>query len=204
LGYFQHARGTIRLIEVGIYGLEGKEKLDAIAAAEELELSQLLTETKPDESDEQVSILENVPFDDLQMNHKAKALVSETNHKSKALVNEVNTVESTIRSYERAYQNKDLANLMSTISSDYFRDGETYQQLESKMQNLFYSYDNIDFTLRGLNIEQMVQDAKVESNYSLKLEVSGDKTSSYSGKLFFKLSNTNGVWKINQISTKRW
>jgi hypothetical protein len=71
------------------------------------------------------------------------------------------------------------------------------------MQNLFHSYENIDFTLQRLNIEQTAQDAKVEANYSLRLEGSGVKANPYSGKLFFNLSNTNGRWKITQISTKR-
>ncbi|MBM3238700.1 hypothetical protein FJZ31_20600 [Candidatus Poribacteria bacterium] len=172
LGYFQYARGTIRLVEVEIYGLEKRDEPGTVASADESELSQLLEETKPDEPDKRIDV-------------------------------QTNTVEATIRSYERAYQNKDLANLMSTISSDYLRDGETYQQLESKMQNLFYSYENIDFTLQRLNIEQTAQDAKVEADYSLRLEGSGVKANSYSGKLFFNLSNTNGSWKIIQVSTKR-
>jgi ketosteroid isomerase-like protein len=187
LGYFQYARGTIRLVEVEIYGLEKRKEPGTVVSADESELSKLLEETKPDESDKRV-----VPSVDVQTNHKPKSLVSEAN-----------TVEATIRSYERAYQNKDLASLMSTISLDYFRDGETYQQLESKMQNLFHSYENIDFTLQRLNIEQTAQDAKVEANYSLRLEGSGVKANPYSGKLFFNLSNTNGRWKITQISTKR-
>ena len=182
LGYFRHSRGTVRLVEVEIYGTESKDERDAITSADELELSQLIEETTSDESDDNTSILENIPSVDIQ----------------------TNTVEVTVRSYERAYQNKNLVSLMSTISPDYLRDGETYQQLEAKMQNLFYSYENIDFALQGLNLEQTTQDAKVEANYSLKLEGSGVQTNSYSGKLFFNLSNTNGVWKITQISTKRW
>ena len=181
LGYFQYARGTIRLVEVAIYGTESKDRTDALASADELELSQLLEEKKSDESDGRVSPLEYIPSADVR----------------------TNTVEATIRSYERAYQNKDLASLMSTISPDYFRDGETYQQLESKMQNLFHSGENIDFTLQGLEVEQTSQDARVEANYSLKLESSGVQANSYSGKLFFKLSNTDDMWKITQISTKK-
>jgi ketosteroid isomerase-like protein len=183
LGYFQYARGTIRLVEVGIYGLEKREEPGTVASADEAELSQLLEETKPDEPDKRV-----------RKAHRRQRLTVDV---------QTDTVEATIRSYERAYQNKDLANLMSTISSDYLRDGETYQQLESKMQNLFHSYENIDFTLQGLNIEQTAQDAKVEADYSLKLEGNGVKANSYSGKLFFNLSNTNGSWKITQVSTKR-
>ena len=108
------ARGTVRLVEVEIYGTESKDKRDAITSADELELSQLIEETTPDESDDSISILENIPSGDVQ-----------TNRKPKASVNEVNTVEATIHSYERAYQNKDLVSLMSTISADYLRDGET-------------------------------------------------------------------------------
>jgi len=180
LGYFRNARGTVRLIEVEIYGTESKDEKDAIAAADELEFSQLLEETD-DEYSESSPTLENVSSDDVRMN----------------------TVESTIQSYERAYRNQNLDGLMSTISPDYFRDGENYQQLESKMQNLFHSYENIDFRLQGLKIEQTPEDAKVEANYSLSLEGSGTKPSSYSGKLFFNLLNTDGVWKISQIDTKR-
>ncbi|HIE29728.1 TPA: hypothetical protein EYP66_20865 [Candidatus Poribacteria bacterium] len=176
-GYFRYARGTIRLVEVEIYGTESKEEAGAIASADELELSQLLEETKTDESSERVPTLEDV---------------------------QTNAVEATIRSYERAYRNKDLKNLMSTISAEYFRDGETYQQLESKMQNLFHGYEDIDFTLQGLRVERTEQDAEVEANYYLKLYSDGVQDSAYSGKLFFNLSNTNGMWKITQISTKRW
>jgi ketosteroid isomerase-like protein len=166
---------------VEIYGTESKDEIAEIASADELELSQLLEETETDESSVSISNENNLPIDEVQMN----------------------TVEATILSYERTYRNKDLDSLMLTISPEYSRDGETYRQLESKMQNLFQSYEEIDFTLQGLEVEQTSQYAKVEANYFLELKDSAGQASSYSGKLFFDLSNTNGDWRITQINTKR-
>ena len=92
---------------------------------------------------------------------------------------------------------------MSQISFDYSRDGETYQQLQAKMQNLFDKYEDINFTLRALRIEQKPLNASAEANYSLTLKSSGIQPASHSGKLYFTLKNADRKWKITQIHTSR-
>lgn len=178
-GYFNYAEGTVRLIEVEIYGSEKKTESSAVT---DDELSQLLNEPETTESAKTISTPEHsVPAGDIS----------------------TAAIEATIRRYERAYRSKDLPGLMSQISSDYSRDGETYQQLQAKMQNLFDKYEDINFTLRALRIEQKPPNASAEANYSLTLKSSGIEPASHSGKLYFTLKNADGKWKITQIHTSR-
>jgi len=173
--------GTVRLVEVEVYGFEKKEDAYAIATGEKKdelspdeELDLLLSEPPP--SDE-----ENIP---------------PTTEQSV-------DIEAVVRAYEQAYQNKNITAFMATISPHYDRDGETYQKLEDKMKNLFEKYDNVTFNLQGLSTSQNENEATVEANYSLKLGKSGDEPSPYSGKLAFSLSNSGGTWKIVRVGSKQ-
>ncbi len=171
--------GTVRLVEVEVYGTEKKKGADTVVtggreetfSADE-ELDQLLSESPTEEK------------------------VSPATGQSAA-------IEAVVRAYEQAYQNEDITAFMATVSPDYNRAGETYQKLEVKMKNLFEKYDNVAFQLQGLKTSQNEQEATVETNYSLKLEKGDDKPSLYSGKLAFSLSNAGGNWKIVQVGAKK-
>jgi hypothetical protein len=134
---------------------------------------------------------------------------SEEDELSKALsikptqLDENPTVELTVKAYEQAYRDRNLTDLMATISPNYSRDGETYQQLEAQMRSLFENYSKIEFQLQGLKVFQKAPNATAEANYSVKLEGSGVKQLSLSGKLFFTLSKGDDAWKITRIDTQK-
>jgi len=156
--------GTIRLIEVEVYGFEKvKEEIPTIKP-EDTEPEELLTKEAADDQSADI--------------------------------------EAVIRNYEQAYRNKDIAEFMKNISPNYNRKGETYQKLEAKMKNLFEKYENINFSLGKLKISQNVQTTTAEATYSLRLEKPGDEPVSYSGKLIFKLSSSDGDWKIFCLESK--
>ena len=156
--------GTIRLIEVEVYGLEKVKGEIPTIKTEGIEPEELLTE---ETSDDQSAAIETV-----------------------------------IRKYEQAYRDKDIAEFMKNISPNYNRKGETYQKLEAKMKKLFEKYEKINFSLGKLKISQNVQTTTAEATYSLILEKTGDEPVSYSGKLIFKLSSSDGDWKIFCLESK--
>jgi ketosteroid isomerase-like protein len=112
-------------------------------------------------------------------------------------------IELTVKAYEQAYRDRNLTALMATISPNYSRDGETYQQLETQMRSLFENYSKIEFQLQGLKVFQKAPNATAEANYSVKLEGSEVKQLSLSGKLFFTLSKGDDAWKITRIDTQK-
>lgn len=112
-------------------------------------------------------------------------------------------IELTVKAYEQAYRDRNLTALMATISPNYSRDGENYQQLEAKMRSLFEKHSKIEFQLQGLKVFQRAPNATAEANYSVKLEGSGVKQLSLSGKLFFTLLKGDDAWKITRIDTQK-
>jgi len=111
-------------------------------------------------------------------------------------------LETVVRNYERAYRNKNIAELMKNISPDYNRKGETYQELEANINKLFEKYEKVDFSLGKLKISQNFQKAMAEAKYSLRLENNSGEVVSYSGKLLFKLSSSDGDWQIFCVESK--
>jgi len=111
-------------------------------------------------------------------------------------------IEKVVRNYEQAYRNKNIVEFVKNISPDYNRKGETYQGLKAKMSQLFEKYEKINFSLGKLKISQYVQKATAETKFSLRLEKTDGEAVSYSGKLLFKLSSSNGEWKIFCIESK--
>ena len=154
-----YVTGTIRLIEMEVYGFEKVKGEIPARISEEVKPEELLLTEKT--SDEQSIAIETV-----------------------------------VRKYEQAYRNRDIAEFMKNISPNYNRKGETYQKLEAKMKKLFEKYEQINFSLGKLKISQNVQEATAEAKYSLQLEKTGDEPVSYSGKLIFKLSSSDGDWQI--------
>ena len=161
----KYAEGTIRLIELEVYGFEKMKGEIPVSKAEV---------TKPEEL----------------------FLTEETSNGQSA------AIETIVRNYEQAYRDKDIAEFMKNISPDYNRRGETYQELEAKMSELFKKYENINFSLGKLKISQNVQKATAEAKYSLRLEKTGGESSSYAGKLIFKLSISDGDWRIFCVESK--
>ena len=77
-------------------------------------------------------------------------------------------IERVVRAYESAYRNRDLSALMTTVSPNYSRDGENYEQLRAKLEGLFQTYAQIDFSTQRLRIKPSGAKAKAESDYLIK------------------------------------
>ena len=184
-------RGTIRLTEIEIYGLEKKDEIASVPSSQDAVNEQLLDEifaeesTAPASSDSSASTSEEFPL-------------SGTGTK----INPLKHIEDVIRRYASAYTNRDLSALMATISPNYSRDGENYEQLRGKMAGVFRRYTQIDFSLQRLQIQDETGTATADADYVIVLTSAGSSPSTFSGKLFFALIESQSGWQILSIDTQ--
>jgi len=154
-GYIPYAVGTIRLVEVEIYGYE-KEKEEQIAPA---------------------------------------VATQETNKAAE--------IKVLIDSYVEGYNRKDIGILMSSISSDYRKNGETYSDLKKKMGLIFAKYEELKIELNNLSVKLTDDGATATSSYTAQYKSSADASPvRVSGVLTFSLSNAGGHWKITRIDSR--
>ncbi len=181
-------QGTIRLTEIEIYGLEKKHEVASVTSsqpeADEQFLDGIFAETHPELASSPT--LEETP--------PAMAV---------APVDSRTQIESVIRAYESAYRNQDLSALMVTISPNYSRDGEDYEQFRGKMAGLFQKYMQINFSVQRFRIQPATGTATVEADYAVALTSAGSSPSTLSGKLFFSLIESESGWQITRIDTQR-
>jgi ketosteroid isomerase-like protein len=184
-------RGTIRLTEIEIYGLEKKDEAASMASEQDIADEQMLDlifaeeATAPISSDSTGPTTEDFP-----------SAVGEAAVSSQA------PIEAAIRGYASAYTNRDLSALMATISPSYLRDGENYDQLRQKMADVFRRYTQIDFSLERLHIQDQTGTATVDANYVAILTPAGRSPSTISGRLFFALTESEHGWQIVRIDTQ--
>ena len=184
-------RGTIRLTEIEIYGLEKKDEAASMASKQDIADEQMLdlifTEksTASMSSDSAGSTIEDFP-----------SAVGE------AEVNPQAPIEAVIRGYAAAYTNRDLPALMATISPNYLRDSENYDQLRKKMAEVFRRYTQIDFSLERLHIQGKTGTATGDADYVAILTPARRSPSTISGKLFFALTESKHGWQIVRIDTQ--
>ncbi len=184
-------RGTIRLTEIEIYGLEKKDEAASMASKQDIADEQMLdlifTEdsTASMSSDSAGSTIEDFP-----------SAVGE------AEVNPQAPIEAVIRGYAAAYTNRDLPALMATISPNYLRDSENYDQLRKKMAEVFRRYTQIDFSLERLHIQGKTGTATGDADYVVILTPARRSPSTISGKLFFALTESEHGWQIVRIDTQ--
>ena len=185
-------RGTIRLTEIEIYGLEKKDEVASMASSQDDPNEQLLDEIFAVESD--------VP----EPSSDPAAAASEAFPQAEmaAPVNPQGHIEAVIHRYASAYTNRDLSALMATISSNYSRDGENYEQLREKMVGVFQKYTQIDFSLQRLRVQGETQRATVDADYAVVLTSVGSPPLTLSGKLFFALIESKNGWQISRIDTQ--
>ena len=185
-------RGTIRLTEIEIYGLEKKDEAALIASGQDDPNEQLLDEIFAVDSadvvlspDSSASISDEVPQSEME-----------------AAVTPQERIEAVIHRYASAYTNRDLSALMATISPNYSRDGENFQQLRGKMADVFQRYTQIDFSLQRLRVKGENRTATVDADYTAVLTPAGLPPLTLSGKLLFALIESKNGWQISSINTQ--
>ena len=184
-------RGTIRLTEIEIYGLERKDEAPS-------------TVSRQDTTDEQM--LDAIFSEELTMPMSSEVATTVSEDlppvETEAAVRPQGSIEAVIRGYASAYSNRDLPALMGTISPNYLRDGEDYEQLRKKMTDVFRRFTQIDFSLQRLRIEGKAGTATVDADYTVILIPAGSSPSTFSGKLFFGLTESENGWHISRIDTQ--
>ena len=184
-------RGTIRLTEIEIYGLEKKDAIASVPPSQDAVNEQLLDEIFAEESTAQTS-------PDSSASTSEEFPLSGTGMET----NPLKHIEDVIRRYASAYTNRDLSALMATISPNYSRDGENYEQLQGKMAGVFRRYTQIDFSLQRLQIQDETGTATADADYVIVLTSAGSSPSTFSGKLFFALIESQSGWQILSIDTQ--
>ena len=185
-------RGTIRLTEIEIYGLEKKDEVASITSSQDDPNERLLDEIFAVDSDVPAS----------SSDPSASAAEEFPNADMAAPTNPQAPIETVILRYASTYTNRDLSALMATISPNYSRDGENYQQLREKMAGVFRRYTQIDFSLHGLRVQGEPRTATVDADYTAVLTSAGNAPLTLSGRLFFALIKSKNGWQIVRIDTQ--
>ncbi len=185
-------RGTIRLTEIEIYGLEKKGEVASMTSSQDDANEQLLDEifavdsgAPVSSSDAAASAAEEFPYAEIG------APTSPQGH-----------IEAVIYRYASAYTNRDLSALMATISPNYSRDGENYEQLREKMEAVFRRYTQLDFSVQRLRVQGKTRTATVDADYTAVLTAPRSAPLTLSGKLFFALIKSKNGWQISRINTQ--
>ena len=184
-------RGTIRLTEIEIYGLEKKDEVASRAPSQDAS-EQLL--------DEIFAVESNAPPSSSDPSESTSEELARV--EIEAAANPQKQIEATILRYATAYTNRDLPALMATISPNYSRDGESYQHLREKMAGVFQRYTQIDFSLQRLHVQDETRTATVDADYVAVLTSAGNSPLTLSGRLSFALIQSGNGWQISKIDTQ--
>ncbi len=157
-GYYTYSNGTIRLLEIEIYGYERTEVSQEEVAA--------TTEIKD--------------------------------------ANKIAEIQIVIDNYVDGYNRRNTDMLMSSISPDYSRDGETYSDLRKRMESIFADYQRVELELQNLDIKLSDKAAIASSSYTSEYQAIEGKSTpiNASGALIFELSEATGNWKITRIDSR--
>ena len=185
-------RGTIRLTEIEIYGLEKRDEVASMTSSQDDPNEQLLDEIFAVDSNESVSSSDPSAPTFEEVPHAAMG----------TSINPQGSIETVIHRYASAYTNRDLSAMMATISPNYSRDGENYEQLRETMAGVFQRYIQIDFSLQRLRVQDETRTATVDADYAAVLTSEGNPPLTLSGKLFFALIKSKDGWQIARIDTQ--
>ena len=185
-------RGTIRLTEIEIYGLEKKDEIASRTSSQDDASEQLLDEIFAVESNAPVSSSDSA----------ASTTEDFVRAAMETAASPQDPVEAVIQRYGSAYTNRDLSALMATISPNYSSDGENYKQLREKMAGVFQRYAQIDFSLQKLRVQGKTRTATVDADYTAVLTSAADLPLMLSGRLFFGLIKSKNGWQISSIDTQ--
>ena len=156
-GYYMHTSGTVRLIEVEIYGYESEKETEQATP---------------------VAVTQDA--------------------------NKITEIEIVIDNYVDAYNRQNADMLMSSVSSDYLRDGETYSDLREKMESIFSKYEKLELKLENVEVALTTEGARATSTYNAKYSATADGAApvTASGSLIFQLSDATGYWKMTRIDSR--
>ncbi len=118
--------------------------------------------------------------------------------------NKIAEIEIVIDNYVDGYSRRNADMLMSSISPDYSRDGETYLDLRKRMESVFAEYQRVELRLEKLQIKLTDKGATAKSSYASEYqEIDGESTPiTVSGTLIFELSKATGNWRITRIHSQ--
>jgi len=106
--------------------------------------------------------------------------------------NDVAEIEVVLDTYVDGYNKKDIDILMSSISPEYSKDGETYSDLKKRMASMFTEHGQIGLKLQDIKVKLTNTGAIATASYELNIDNS-------SGIITFNLSKATGFWKITHI-----
>ena len=185
-------RGTIRLTEIEIYGLEKKDELESTALSQDDASEQLL--------DEIFAVESNAP--PLSLDYSASTSEGFPSTEIEATTSPQEQIEAVIHRYASAYTDRDLSALMTIISPSYSRDGEDYKQLRARMAGVFRRHTQIEFSVQRLRVHSETRTATVDADYAAALTSARSPSLTLSGKLFFELIKSKSGWQISRIDTQ--
>jgi len=119
-------------------------------------------------------------------------------------VNKIAEIEIVIDNYVDGYNKRNTDMLMSSISPEYSRDGETYSDLRKRMESIFADYQRVELKLQNLSIKLSDKGATATSSYTSEYQAINGKSTPInpSGTLIFELSEATGNWKITRIDSQ--
>ena len=117
-------------------------------------------------------------------------------------VNEIAEAQVVIDNYVDGYNRRNVDVLMSSVSEDYSRDGETYSDLWNRMESIFAQHEQVRLELQKAEITLIDKGATVTSVYSANYKTTAGETLAASGSLIFQLSRKTGYWKITRIDSQ--
>ena len=92
--------------------------------------------------------------------------------------------------------------IMSSVSEDYSRDGETYSDLWSRMESMMIKYELVELELQNVQVALSDNGATATSMYSARYKTTAGESLAAAGALSFQLSRKTGYWKITRIDSQ--
>lgn len=108
-------------------------------------------------------------------------------------------IEVVLSTYIDGCDKRDINLLMSCISPEYSKDGETFSGLQKRMTSTFAEHKQINLKLQDINVKlaDTGADATVTANYESSIDNSNNADSS--GIVTFNFCKKTGFWKIIRI-----
>ena len=116
--------------------------------------------------------------------------------------NKVAEVNVVIDNYVDGYNRRNVGVLMSSVSENYSRNGETYQDLWDKMESLLSQYEQVKLELKNLQVTLTDKGATAKSTYSAGYKTTAGEIITAAGTLIFQLSKATRYWKITRIDSQ--
>jgi hypothetical protein len=113
--------------------------------------------------------------------------------------NEMAEIKVVLDTYTEGYNKKDIDILMSSISPEYSKEGETCLELKKRIASIFTENGQIKLELQNIKIKIADSGATATAHYESSIDNSTN--TNVSGILTFNFSKATGFWKIIRIDT---